>query len=88
VTGSTGQFTDSVPFTEKITEDPTLAQGTRVVEDSGVDGRRIVVKRIVKKGTTIIREDTFTSVYRPKTQIVRIGTKVEESVVSTDTVVP
>ncbi len=88
VTASAGPFTDIVPFSVKETEDPTLALGTRIVEDSGVNGRRIAVKRTVKKGGSVVREDTFTSVYRPKQEVVRVGTKVDESVVTTGTVSP
>jgi hypothetical protein len=50
-----------------------------------VDGRRIVVKRTVLKGGTVVREDTFTSNYTPKTQVVRVGTKAPESSESTAT---
>jgi len=56
--------------------------------DAGVNGRRIVVKRIVKRGESVVREDTFTSVYRPKEEIVRVGTKVDASVAPTQTVSP
>lgn len=75
VTSMTGDFTDIRPFSVKEEPDGTLAAGTRVVEDSGVDGRKIVVKRTVLKGGTVVREDTFTSTYSPKQQVVRVGTK-------------
>ncbi|MDY0087985.1 MAG: VanW family protein [Coriobacteriia bacterium] len=79
VTGVTGEFTDIKPFTTKEIPDDTLAAGVRVVEDAGVDGRRIVVKRTVTKGGTVVREDSFTSSYVPKQQAVRVGTKVVSS---------
>ncbi len=88
VTSSVGSFTDVVPYTVRETDDPQLALGTRIVEDKGVNGRRIVVKRVVRKGGSVVREDTFTSVYRPKDEIVRVGTKVDESVVTTQAVSP
>lgn len=72
---STDGFTDFKPFTTKEVPDDTLEEGTRIVEDSGVDGRRIVVKRTVLKGDTVVREDMFTSNYVPKEQIERVGTK-------------
>ena len=87
VTGSTGEFTDIRPFSVKEVPDETLAVGTRVVEDSGVDGRKIVVKRTVLRGGTVVREDTFTSSYAPKQQVVRVGTKPVSSE-STATPVP
>jgi len=87
VTGLTGEFTDIRPFSVKEVPDDTLTVGTRVVEDSGVDGRRIVVKRTVLRGGTVVREDTFTSPYAPKQQVVRVGTKPVSSE-STATPVP
>ncbi len=56
-------------------KDPTLQVGSRVIEDGGVDGRTVSVTRIVKKAGTVLRTDTFRSVYKPKTEVVRVGTK-------------
>lgn len=75
VIGVTGEFTDIKPFPVKEVSDNTLPAGVRMVEDAGVDGRRIVVKRTVTKGGTVVREDSFTSSYVPKQQTVRVGTK-------------
>jgi vancomycin resistance protein YoaR len=85
VRGATGEFTDIRPFPVREVKDDTMASGTRVVEDSGVDGRRIVVKRTVFKGGTVVRDDTFTSNYVPKEQVVRVGTKAAASSESTAT---
>ena len=85
VSGSTGEFTDIRPFPTSEIKDDTMAAGVRKVEDSGVDGRRIVVKRTVLKGGTVVREDTFSSTYSPKEQVVRIGTKAAASSDSTAT---
>jgi len=60
--------------TEKI-KDPKMAEGSKVVEDPGVDGRSITVKRIVTKNGKVIRTDAFVSVYKPKTEVLRVGTK-------------
>ncbi|MDZ4063167.1 MAG: G5 domain-containing protein, partial [Coriobacteriia bacterium] len=68
-------------------EDPTMPKGARVVEDTGIDGRSIVVKRIVEKDGKVVRTDSFTSVYRPKVEVVRLGTKKttsKEATVSAD----
>jgi vancomycin resistance protein YoaR len=81
----TGEFTDIKPFAVREIRDETMAAGTRVVEDSGVDGRRIVVNRTVLKGGTVVREDAFRSTYTPKEQVVRIGTKTAASSESTST---
>jgi len=89
VKASVGDFTDIRPFPVKEVPDDTLAAGTSVVEDAGVDGRRVVVKRTVLRDGQVVREDTFTSVYRPKEQVLRVGTKEEEpSVVATGTGTP
>ncbi|MCE5203004.1 MAG: VanW family protein [Actinomycetia bacterium] len=71
----TGDFTNIVKYPVEEIKDPTLPKGTRVVEEKGVNGRTIVVTRIVKKGGTIIRTDTFKSVYKPEPEVVRVGTK-------------
>ena len=74
VTSSTGSWTNVKAFPVEEIEDATLPEGTRIVEDGGVEGKTLVVKRTVKKDGTVVREDSFTSVYRPKKEIVRIGT--------------
>ena len=75
VSYTTGEFTDIRPHGVSETKDPNLLEGKRVVEDSGVDGKKCVVTRTVKKGEAVVRSDTFTSVYKPKEEVVRIGTK-------------
>jgi vancomycin resistance protein YoaR len=72
---TTGEFTDLVPHGVTEVKDSKLAKGVRVVEDGGVDGRSIVVKRTVYKGGTVVRVDTFSSHYSPKEEIVRVGTR-------------
>ena len=74
VTAKVGEWTNIKPHPVEEIEDPTLPEDTRVIEDSGVDGRSVVVKRIVRKGGTIVREDSFRSVYTPKTEVVKVGT--------------
>mgnify|MGYP001064062629 CR=1 FL=1 len=86
VRGQTGEFTDIKRFTTKEVPDDTLEEGTRVVKDAGVNGRKISVKRTVLKGGTVVREDTFTSTYRPKQEIVHVGTKPVRSSTATETV--
>ena len=84
VTAQVGEWTNVKPHPVEEIEDPTLPEGTRIVEDSGVDGRSIVVKRIVRKGGTIVREDSFRSVYGSKTEVVKVGTlPVSEPVTDT-----
>jgi vancomycin resistance protein YoaR len=80
---TTGQWTGVKAHGTQETEDPSLPEGTRVIEDSGVDGRSIKVTRRVTKGGQLVREDTFSSRYNPKTEIVRVGTKPAPSVEAT-----
>lgn len=75
VSYETGAFTNIRPHSTKEVKDDELEEGKRVVEDSGVDGKRCVVTRTVTKGGTVVRTDTFSSVYKPKEEVVRVGTK-------------
>ncbi len=75
VDSKTGPFTNEKPFGTQTTKDPTLGTGIKVIEESGITGRSCVVTRTVSKSGRIVRTDSFKSVYRPKTQIVRVGTK-------------
>jgi vancomycin resistance protein YoaR len=72
---TTGRFTNVVPHSVQEIKDPRLAAGRRVVEDAGVDGRNVVVKRVVYLGGVVVREDSFVSHYSPKIEVVRLGTK-------------
>ena len=75
VVSEVGEWRNVKPYpTEKI-KDPKMVVGSRVVEDPGVDGKSITVKRIVSKNGKIIRTDRFVSVYKPKAEVVRVGTK-------------
>ena len=79
VTSVTTPFTNERPFPTEKTKDPKLEVGVKVIEDPGVTGRTCTVTRTVKKGGEVVREDTFKSVYRPKIEIVRVGTKPQSS---------
>jgi hypothetical protein len=48
----------------------------------------VVVTRTVKKGGQVLRTDTFTSNYTPKSATVRVGTKPKGSKTPTSTVSP
>jgi uncharacterized protein YabE (DUF348 family) len=76
----TGAFRDVKAHPVKEVEDPELDEGTKVVEESGVDGRSVTVTRRVLLDGDLVREDHFTSRYNPKEELVRVGTKplVEE----------
>ncbi len=58
----------------KFVDDPTLPQGTEVVEESGSSGFDVTVFRTVTRDGTVVRRDQFVSNYSPWTRIVRRGT--------------
>lgn len=71
----TGKFTNIKPHKVVELKDSKLPKGVRIVESTGVDGRRIAVVRTVYKGTKVVRTDTFVSNYNSVDEIVRVGTK-------------
>jgi vancomycin resistance protein YoaR len=72
---TTGPFTDVVPHKVIEVKDPKLKKGARIVTDGGVDGCRILVVRTVYKDGAVVRTDRFVSIYSPKDETVRVGTK-------------
>lgn len=85
VEAKTGDWKNVKKYSTKEIKDKTLSKGTRVVEDAGVEGKTITVKRIVSKDGKVIRTDSFTSVYKPKTEVVRVGTKEKKKDTDTTT---
>jgi len=75
VASKTSPFSNERPFPTEKVKDPKLDKGKKVVDDAGVKGKTCTVTRTVKKGGKVVRVDTFKSVYRPKVEIVRVGTK-------------
>jgi vancomycin resistance protein YoaR len=75
VTYQTGDWTNLIDPPVREILDPEMPVGSKVVEERGVSGRTIVVTRTVSKGGTVVRTDTFKSVYRPVEEVVRVGTK-------------
>jgi len=73
---TTSAFTGLTPHKVIEIKDPKLRKGVRIIEDGGVDGRRVTVVRTVLKGTKVVRTDTFVSNYGAKDETVRVGTKV------------
>lgn len=54
-------------------EDASLAPGQRKQVDWAVDGRDVVVKRIIKQDGQVIREDRFVSKYQPWQAVFLVG---------------
>jgi uncharacterized protein YabE (DUF348 family) len=56
--------------------DPTLAVGTKVVEDSGEPSRATSVhRRVYSEDGKLLYDDVWYSSYRGEKEIVRVGTK-------------
>ena len=79
VTSSVSKFTDETPFPTETVKDPKLPEGVKLVEDEGETGRTCVVTRVVKLDGQVVRTDTFRSVYKPKIEVVHVGTKKNTS---------
>jgi vancomycin resistance protein YoaR len=75
VTSTTGEFYDVTPYPTQTVKDPKLPEGVKLVEDEGETGRTCVVTRVVKLGGEVVRTDTFKSVYKPKIEVMHVGTK-------------
>ena len=75
VKAEVGEWKNVKDFKTEEVKDPTMYKGSKVVEDPGVKGRSIVVKRTVYLDGEVHRTDTFSSRYGPKTEVVRVGTK-------------
>jgi vancomycin resistance protein YoaR len=85
VSYSTVPFSDNVPFKTVKVKDPTLPVGTSKVMEPGENGGKAVVTRTVKRGSTVVRTDTFTSTYTPVSETVNVGTKVVKPKTTTPT---
>lgn len=70
-----GPWTDFRDYPIEEVKDPTMPKGKRIVEDKGIRGRRIVVTRTVYRNGEVVRTDRFVSVYKPKVEVVRVGTR-------------
>ncbi|MCL2526192.1 MAG: VanW family protein [Coriobacteriia bacterium] len=74
----TGEFRRNNFNTREI-RDNTLPYGRRVVETSGQRGGTVNVVYTVRKGDSVVREQTFTSRYRTVDEVIRIGTKRDQA---------
>lgn len=79
----TSPFTNIRPFKTEIIKDPNLTEGKEEIEEHGVNGGTVVVKRKVYRNGVLIREDKFISFYRAKSEIKRVGTKPIETLIPT-----
>lgn len=77
VTTTTGPWYGVRDFKTIETPDPTLPEGTRVVDEKGQIGRSCKVTRTVTQDGVVIRDEVFVSNYVPKKTEARIGTNKE-----------
>ena len=75
VSYTTVPFSNDIPFKTTKVNDPTMVVGTQTVFQNGENGGKASVTRTVKKGSTVIRTDTFTSTYTPVAETIKVGTK-------------
>lgn len=75
VTYTTSDFTDFVDPPMERVEDPTMQAGETEIEDEGIRGRNITVKRVVMRNGKVLHRDVFESHYQPKAGVVRVGVK-------------
>lgn len=73
-------YTTSAPsnyktYPTKYEDDATLAKGVTKVKDHGSPGRDVTVKRITRIDGKVVKEEKFFSRYKPKTAVIRVGTK-------------
>ena len=73
-------YTTSAPsnyktYPTKYEDDATLTKGVTKVKDHGSPGRDVTVKRITKIDGKVVKEEKFFSRYKPKTAVIRDGTK-------------
>lgn len=73
-------YTTSAPsnyktFPTKYEDDPTLAKGVTKVKDHGSPGRDVTVRRTTKIDGKVVKEEKYFSRYKPKTAVIRVGTK-------------
>ena len=71
VTTVVGDWEEGEKHDEKKVTDETLDAGKSYVKTEGVDGSKITIYRTVKNNEgLVIREDSFTSVYSPKDEVI------------------
>lgn len=69
-----GEWSPGDPHASEIVIDPSKEKDSKYIQTSGSDGKSIVVKRLVySTDGKLIREDSFKSNYKPKTEITVIG---------------
>lgn len=66
----------TIDFTEKITYDPSLPEGTRIVTTAGMKGFTVELYKIIKQDNMVASESLVsTNYYLPLRQEVTVGTK-------------
>jgi vancomycin resistance protein YoaR len=74
VTYTTSELKKTSDYPTESTNDPQLPVGTQAVKDGGLPGYKCTVTRTVSKGGSVVRTDKFVSDYKPKVEVVLVGT--------------
>lgn len=78
VSTETGEWIEGEHHETEIIVDESIDPDTTYVKTKGADGREItVIRRVRDRNNTLVREDTFTSVYNPMTEVVVEGSNVK-----------
>lgn len=78
VSTETGEWVEGEKHSTREEQDDTLAPGTSYVKTVGTDGMEITVFRTVKDADdTVVRVDSFYSIYAPITEVIVKGPEAE-----------
>lgn len=81
----TGEWIEGKKFETKTTVDETMAPGTSVTKTAGTNGMEITVVRTVKaKDGSVVRQDSFRSIYSPVNEVIVKGPDKKEDGESKD----
>ncbi|NTU88843.1 MAG: hypothetical protein HGA54_02900 [Actinobacteria bacterium] len=75
VASEASEWTEGAAFSTRTLNDDTMYIGETRIETAGENGKSIIVTRYVTDDGENIRTDTFKSVYKPRNEVIYVGTK-------------
>ena len=69
--------TEDTPFTSEERQDPDLLAGSKMFDQPGFDGYKLVRTRHFMKGGEVVKTDKWPLEYKPVTEYVRVGTSTD-----------
>ena len=80
VSTETGEWEDGEKYKTLFETDETLGEGSYYLKTTGADGSQItIVRTVTDMHGTVVKEDTFTSVYSPKDEVYLVGPGTDTS---------